>query len=149
MGLISGLLAGVVRCRDCLYRLPCVSKKSDSEVLIYSSPAFQVSSVSMHEVVQQPFVKLMGKGKEHRLQLHALSRAPWSKSPARSCFPCAHQENTSSSLHAMMLLPSCAAGQTEGSTSPPRPACELTQHGSAPPHTQGEHVETQPLVAGS
>lgn len=36
----------------------CVFNKSDPEVLISSSLTFRVSSVSMHEVVQQPFVKL-------------------------------------------------------------------------------------------
>lgn len=47
-----------VRCRDCLYGPACVSTRSDPAELIYSSLTFQVSSASVYEVGQQPFVEL-------------------------------------------------------------------------------------------
>ena len=47
-----------VRSRDRLYGAACVSTRSDPAELIYSSLTFLVSSASMHEVVQLPFVEL-------------------------------------------------------------------------------------------
>lgn len=63
----------------------------------------------------------MGKGKECRLQLHSLAGYLGARVLLGPVFSYALQKNTTSSLHTMILLPSCAAGQTKGSTSPPRP----------------------------
>ena len=49
---------GGVRCRDRLYGGACVSTRSVPAELSYSSLTFQVSSASMHEVVQQTFMEL-------------------------------------------------------------------------------------------